>query len=225
MLEIDHYAYQSRCRAISPLAKGLAYLLLLVIALCASWLIQLILLLLLAPITCYVTRIRLAKYCRWLMVPLAFLVVSMLGILLSFSWTGANMLASFSLGSLHIGISGESLAVAQHAFFRSLACLAVTYLFVLTTPFDQLIIIGKKLHLPKVLLEIVLLTYRFIFIFLDEVAAIKRAQTLRFGYTSLKTSYRSLGMLISMLLTRVLQRYKAMTIALEAKLYKGDFYL
>lgn len=79
--------------------------------------------------------------------------------------------------------------------------------------------------MPKALLEIILLTYRFIFIFLDEVSAIKRAQTLRFGYISPRTSYRSLGMLITMLLSRVLTRYSQMTIALETKLFKGDFHL
>lgn len=225
MLEIDHYAYQSRWREVNPLTKALAYIVLLLVALCSIWLVQLVILVVLAPITCYVTRISFSKYCKWMMVPFAFLMVSVVGILLSFDWSNSRMLASFHIGSLYIGVSAESLWVAQNAFFRSLSCLAVTYLFVLTTPFDQLIQIGKRIHMPKALLEIILLTYRFIFIFLDEVAAIKRAQTLRFGYISLRTSYRSLGMLITMLLSRVISRYSQMTIALETKLFKGDFHL
>lgn len=225
MLEIDHYAYQNRWRTVNPLAKGIGFISLLLIAFCSTTLIQVVLLLVLAPITCYNSHIGLKKYCRWLFIPFAFLLVSVIGILLSFAWNKEHMLVSIPIGSIYIGINADSIIVAQNAFFRSLCCLAVTYLFVLSTPFDQLIQIGKKTHLPKVLLEIILLTYRFIFIFLDEVAAIKRAQTLRFGYISMKTSYHSLGMLITMLLTRVLSRYSQMTIALETKLYKGDFHL
>lgn len=225
MLEIDRYAYQSRWRNVDPLAKAIGYMLLLLITLCSYWLVQLIILTFVAPLTCYVTRIAVTRYCKWMMIPFSFLLVSMLGILLSFAWTPKQMLLSFPMGSLYIGISGESLTVAQGVFFRSLSCLAVTYLFVLTTPFDQLIKVGKKLHIPNALLETILLTYRFIFIFLDEVVAIKRSQTLRFGYISMGASYRSLGMLITMLFGRVLSRYKQMSIALETKLFKGDFHL
>ena len=135
------------------------------------------------------------------------------------------MLASFQLGSLHIGLSKDSLLLAQQTFCRSFSCVVVTYLFVLSTPFDQMIYIGKTVRLPKSLLEMILLTYRFIFIFLDEVMVIKRAQTLRFGYSSLKTSYHSFGILVSVLLERVLLRYQQMTVALETKLFQGDFHI
>ncbi|MDN6682907.1 MAG: energy-coupling factor ABC transporter transmembrane protein, partial [Enterobacterales bacterium] len=108
---------------------------------------------------------------------------------------------------------------------RSLAALSATYLFVLTTPFSQWVRLLKRSHLPLVLIEQVLLTYRFIFIFIEEAAAIHRAQSLRFGYVSLRTGYRSLSMLVGMLLARVMERHKQMSIALEVKLYNGDFHL
>ena len=40
--------------------------------------------------------------------------------------------------------------------------------------------------------------YRFIFILLEEAAAIRKAQSLRFGYRNLRTSFQSLAMLIGM---------------------------
>lgn len=64
--------------------------------------------------------------------------------------------------------------------WRSLATLAATYLFVLTTPFTQMIRLLQMSRLPKVLIEQMLLTYRFIFILLEEAAAIRKAQSLRF---------------------------------------------
>ncbi len=225
MLEIDRYAYQSRWRDINPSAKAVTFLFLLLLALCSHPVVQIMILIVLAPLTCYVTRIKIKKYCRWMLIPFGFLLMSMLGILMSFAWDSSQMIVSFRIGSLYIGVNPVSFDVANLTFWRSLSCLAVTYLFVLTTPFDQIIQIGKHSRLPQVLLENILLTYRFIFIFLEEVIAIKRAQTLRFGYVSLKSSYRSVGMLVTMLLERVLARYSQMTIALETKLFKGDFHI
>jgi cobalt/nickel transport system permease protein len=223
MLAIDHYAYQSRWRGVSPLLKAAAYLVLLLIALSTGWQVQFPMFVLVAAITCYVSRISWRRYGKWLAIPLMFLLMSMLGIILSFGWQAGDMLASVKVGSLYIGVSEQTLWVAQKTFCRSLACVAVTYLFVLSTPFDQLIIIGQKLRLPKVLIEVMLLTYRFIFIFLEEAAAIYRAQTLRFGHGTLKNRYRSLGMLITMLFMRVFQRYRVLCVVLEVKLYKGGF--
>jgi cobalt/nickel transport system permease protein len=63
------------------------------------------------------------------------------------------------------------------------------------------------------------------FILLEEAAAIHRAQTLRFGYRTLPLGYRSLAMLVGLLFTRVLLRYKEMATTLDIKLYQGDFHL
>ena len=46
MLEIDHYAYQNRWRTVNPLAKGIGFISLLLIAFCSTTLIQVVLLLL-----------------------------------------------------------------------------------------------------------------------------------------------------------------------------------
>ncbi|EPT3153417.1 CbiQ family ECF transporter T component, partial [Yersinia enterocolitica] len=54
---------------------------------------------------------------------------------------------------------------------------------------------------------------------------IHQAQSLRFGYISLRTGYHSLAMLVGMLFTRVMIRYQQMVISLDMKLYQGDFHL
>ncbi len=225
MLEIDHYAYQNRWRCINPLIKGSIFIGLMLLGLSCSVHIQILMIILLIPVTCYVSKISIKQYGKWLMLPMIFLLISILGLMLSFAWDNEQMIRSIQLGSLYVGLNKASLTIGWQTFWRCLSCLVVSYLFVLTTAFDQIIYIGKKLRLPSALLEMILLTYRFIFIFLDEVITIKRAQTLRFGYVSLKTSYHSFGILGSILLERVLLRYQQMTIALESKLFNGDFHI
>ena len=95
----------------------------------------------------------------------------------------------------------------------------------LNLPVPQLIILLKRGRVPRLLTEQILLTWRFIFILLDEAFAIHRAQTLRFGYGSLSQGYRSLSMLVGLLFSRVLLRYQQMNSALDIKLYQGDFHL
>ncbi|EIF1971741.1 cobalt ECF transporter S component CbiM [Salmonella enterica subsp. enterica serovar Ohio] len=106
-----------------------------------------------------------------------------------------------------------------------LTALSATLWLVMNLPFPQLISLLKRAHIPRLLTEQILLTWRFLFILLDEAAAIRRSQTLRFGYCSLPNGYRSLAMLTGLLFTRVLMRYQQMTTTLDIKLYQGDFHL
>ena len=224
MLIIDQLAYQSRWRHSDPRSKFGLYLLLLIVALVSSPVIQCIELIGTGLLTCHLLRISVAKYLRWLMVPLIFLLVGLVGILISISIQPSHMLWSIPVGSLAIGVDEVGLYTAHITLWRSLAALSATYLFVLTTPFTQLIKLLQMSRLPKPLIEHMLLTYRFIFILLEEAAAIRKAQSLRFGYRNLRTSFQSLAMLIGMLLQRVIYRYQQMEIALDMKLFQGEFH-
>lgn len=225
MLTIDHVAYQSRWRNVNPLAKFVAYLILLGIIFSVPAVIQITLALLLMLATVYSAKITVRRYLLWLIIPVSFLSLSMMGILLSFGRNDDMMLASVRLGSFYIGIYESSLSVAIHVVCRSFTALVATLLFVMSTPFNQLIIIGRKCKIPPLFMEITLLTYRFIFIFFEEMLAIYQIQTLRFGYISMRKSYHSLAILITLLFERVFIRYQHMTTTLKIKLYDDQFHL
>lgn len=225
MLIIDKLSYQSRWCQSDPRRKFGLYLILLVIALTSSPLVQIVELTGTAALTCYLLQISVRRYLRWLAVPLFFLLIGLLGILVSFSYQPGSLLYSLQIGSLAIGIDPAGLQVAHHTLWRSLAALSATYLFVLTTPFNQLIRLLQMSRLPHVLIEHMLLTYRFIFILIEEASAIRQAQSLRFGYCSLRCSYRSMAMLVGLLLQRVIYRYQQMETALDVKLFEGEFHL
>ncbi len=225
MLEIDRLAWQNRWQTRDPMLKFVSYVGLLGIALLTTPLYQCVTLLLLIPLTCYAARVSWVRYLHWLSLPLGFLAVSLLSIAVSFAWSAEGMIYSVRLGGLFLGLDKHGLVLANQAMWRSMTALAATYLFVLTTPFTQIIQILKRCHLPRLLIEHTLLSYRFIFIFLDEAMAIRQAQSLRFGYRSLRTGYHSLAMLVGMLMLRVMTRYREMSVALDVKLYQGDFHL
>ncbi|WP_409306487.1 energy-coupling factor ABC transporter transmembrane protein [Pectobacterium sp. B1J-3] len=225
MLGIDKLSYQSRWRQVDPMRKLALYGLFLLLAMVSSPTYQALLLCGIAILTCWLLRVGPIRYLKWLSVPLGFLAIGLVAIILSISRQPDALLWSIPLGAYRLGIDPQGLIMANQTFWRSLAALAATFWFVLNTPFPQLIQILQRCRVPTLLTEQILLTWRFIFIFLDEAMAIYRAQSLRFGYISLRCSYRSLAMLIGMLFMRVMIRYQQMVTSLDIKLYQGKFHL
>ncbi|MDX7997782.1 energy-coupling factor ABC transporter transmembrane protein [Xenorhabdus sp. Reich] len=225
MIGIDKLSYQSRWRDKDPRAKFALYLLFMVLAMGLSPLWQAVLVVGLAVFTCYLLRISVLRYLKWLLIPVGFMGIGLIAIVLSASRQPDSLLWGFQVGQYWLGIDPQGVQMANQTLWRSLAALSATFWFMMNMPFEQMIKLLKYCRVPHLLIEQILLTWRFIFIFLEEAVAIHHAQSLRFGYRTLRTSYRSLAMLVGMLFSRVMSRYQQMSVALELKLYQGDFHL
>ena len=223
MTGLDRLSYQSRWAHVAPERKFLLWLALMMLAFVLPPLGQGIVVALTAGLTCWLLRMSFWRWCRWMALPFGFLLVGVLTILFSVTRDPHTLVVSVPVGHYWLGITVSGMSAASETFWRSLAALAATFWLVLNLPFPQLIVLLKRARVPRLLTEQILLTWRFIFILLDEALAIHRAQTLRFGYRSLPKGYRSLAMLVGLLFTRVLIRYQQMATTLDIKLYQGDF--
>ena len=223
---IDDYAYKNKLYKVNPNKKFIIGMLLLILSLINPFnYISLLIIALMSFVIVVIAKIELKDYLHFIKIPLTFLIISIIMILLNFSHNKEIFLYSIKIGNLYVGVTNESLKSAMHLVFRALSCLTCIYFIMLTTPFYQLIFVFKKLHLPDVVLEISMLMYRFIFIFMEEVSDIRKSQELRFGYINLKNGYNSFGLLVSMLFKRMMIRYDEMSIALDMKLYDGTFHI
>ncbi len=223
MLLIDKIAYESKLRDISPVVKSVCYLLLLVYMFALPPIFQMSGIILIGIATIYTAEISVKRYLKWLLVPLPFLLVSFVTIILTISTSKSELIFSAHLFGRYIGASGESLLMGYQLFFRSFGCLVCTYFYSMSVPFNQILLVLRKCHLPSYLIEITMLMYRFIFILLDEMLLIHQSQSIRFGYHTLRTSYQSLGLLFKVLFVQSMARYNQMMIALEMKFFNGDF--
>lgn len=223
MLLIDKYAYQSRWVGVSPVYKGWFYLVSLSLALTLPVVYQWGLFLLLMMLTCIGGRITLRQYLRWLCLPAGFLLFSIIAMVLTYHQRPDELIISIPVADGFVGVSGELWGMAEHTLMRCLCSIAATFCFVVSTPFNQCIRLMKATRLPLVLIEQVLLIYRFIFILIEEAHAIFTAQTLRFGYIRRRHWLKSLAQLAGMLLQRVLIRHQHMKASLFVKLYQGEF--
>lgn len=226
MLLIDKYAYTNKLTDKNPYIKAIFSILFLILSLTIENRIFQISIITIMSITIISTsKMGISEYLKLLSIPLIFMIMSILAIIISISTEKTDMLTYFTVGSTYIGISKFGLMNALRILSRSIACLTCVYFLMLTTPFNQLIKVFKKLHIPDNVIEIAMLIYRFIFIFLEEVQEIYKSQEMKLGYMGMRNSYNSLGLLLNMLYKRMMKRYEDMSIALDMKLFDGKFHI
>lgn len=223
MLIIDNYAYTNRLSKTNPVLKtGLVLISLLLTTTVNNNYINTGIMVLMVFLTIKVAGIPLKNYIKVLSIPLGFLILSMVTILLSISKEDIFIMG-FRLFNIYIGITPESIFQSIRLFTRTMGALCSTFFLGLTTPLNHIIKVFKKIGVPNTIIEIIVLVYRFIFIFLEEANEIYNAQNIRFGYLNIKNSYKSISLLIRSLFIRVLLKYQDMVVALECKLYNGEF--
>lgn len=223
LLLIDKYAYTNRLSNSNPFNK----LLIVVISLGITTItnnvyINLSIFTFMVFITTVVAGIPLDKYLKILSIPISFLIISVITILISISKSDI-FLWSINIFNNYIGITRGSLDESILLSTRVFASMASTFFLGLTTPLNNLIRVFKRLHFPSSIIELIVLIYRFIFIFLEEANDIYLSQEMKFGYVGFSNSLRSMGLLVRGLFLRVLLKHKEMVVVLECKLYDGEF--
>ena len=115
-------------------------------------------------LTCHLLRISVARYLRWMQC--RWFSAGGFGRYFDLSLDAVRQYAMAYSVKIRWQSASIRLGFIPHmTLWRSLATLAATYLFVLTTPFTQMIRLLQMSRLPKVLIEQMLLTYRFILFF------------------------------------------------------------
>ncbi|MBA1394099.1 cobalt ECF transporter T component CbiQ, partial [Lactobacillus sp. XV13L] len=209
----------------SPNIKALLWLMGMVLSFQPLLWIKPVVIITVSVITMYLTKVSLHRYLKWFYAIIPFLLLSIAGIIFTVDSKPSTLVWYFKLFSVYAGISRAMLPIAWHVALQALTAIVCTYWFALTTPFTQIIKCLKKIHLPNVMIELTMLMYRFIFIFIEAFEKIYRAQKLRFGYDSFTLMIHSSGILAKMLFEQVIINYQMMVNALDAKLYDGDFYI
>lgn len=223
MLLIDKYAYTNRLSNTNPMIKFI----IVVIALAMTTIINnnylnLGIFTLMILLTTLIAGIPIDKYFKILFIPITFMILSMITVLLSISGQDVYIW-SIKIGSKYIGITGEGIIQSINLTTRVFASMSATFFLALTTPLNELIKVFKKIGISSTIIELLVLIYRFIFIFLEESKEIYMAQELRFGYSNCRNSLKSTSLLIKALFVRVFLRYEDLVVGLECKLYNGEF--
>ena len=219
----DRYAYQSRLRRVSPLPKlALAAVALVVCLCCDSVWVGAATVAVMGVLITALGGLPVRVYLHFLKVPLAFLVIGGITILIHSYPTGTAVVAALPVGNRLWGFTGEDLYQSARLFCKALGAVGCMYFLSLNTPITDLTMALEKLHVPKLLVELMELIYRFIFVLAETASNIRLAQESRLGYQGFRRSVNSLGTLSSMVFLRAWRKAQSIYTALESRGYTGS---
>jgi cobalt/nickel transport system permease protein len=175
-------------------------------------------------ITVYVTGIPGRTFARLISVQGAFLMLTIVGILVSFSLADPGPLSpwAWQVGPIWVSSSPASLYRGLNLVTRALGAAAAMNFLALTTPLVDMIELFRRWHIPGELIDVMVIVYRSIFLLLESLNTMYRAQDSRLGYnTSYWRAMNSAALLASRLFVEAFQRSRRMQLALESRGYEG----
>ena len=134
---------------------------------------------------------------------------------------GGDQLFAFSVFGISLGIREEGANLALLLIARTFGGMCSLFFIALTTPMIEIFSILKSLGLPDFLVELSMLMYRYIFVFVDQAAMIHSAQVMRLGDAGVKNSLNSFSMLSSVLFLRAWEQGERLIVAMDARCYDG----
>lgn len=169
--------------------------------------------------TIYFGKIPAPFYLKILGAPAGFVLVSVI-IIAFFFGEGANLF-SFDVFGFTLGVSQAGLDMALLVLARTLGGMSCLFFLSLTTPMIELFSVLKATKLPDSFLEIAMMMYRYIFVFLDVAIGVRYAQSVRLGYKDFRTSFRSMVMLGTNLFIRSWEQGEKIFISMNSRCYDG----
>lgn len=228
-LTLDHFAYCNRLNALYPEQKLTVAAVGVGFALCGQPTTQVAVGLWMAMWAMGYARVPWKLYLGVLAIPTLFLAMSLPAWLANWATSDRillvrdDVLAQWQIWGNYLYLSRRGLETALLTGLRSLACTAALAFVLCTVPFVEQVRVLQRLHFPDFLAELLLLTYRFIFVLLDTADDLRRAQQARCGYSSWRNAFRSSTLLIGQLFVQTLHRYRQFQQSLESRGFNGEF--
>lgn len=221
MIVIDKLCYYSKLRYVNAGEKFAFAMATLIFCLVSrSIVLALLVLAVNGILTVKKGGIPFSRYRTLMLVPLAFLFISTIAIIVNISKTPLDAFA-VPVGSYYITGSFASIRYGIQLILTALASVSCLYFLSLNTPMTDIILVLRRIRCPGIILELMLLIYRFIFVLLDISSAITTSQNSRLGNRNYRTSMKSFGSMVSVLFVRAMKKSNALYDSMEARCYDG----
>lgn len=221
MMMIDKLAYSSPWRYKSACLKcSFAVGSLFICVAARSFIISCLILIIMGCFTVKYSGASLSRYMKMMMWPFTFLILGTVAILMDLSEEPVGIV-NIAVGSRYIVVTMFSLVYSLRLIVVSLASVSCLYFLILTTPMTALLSVMRKFRCPWLLMELMMLIYRFIFVLLDSAVSITNAQNCRLGNKDMKTSIKSMGDMLAALLIQAIHKASILYDGMEARCYDG----
>lgn len=163
-------------------------------------------------------------YGRLMRIPCLFLSVSTITITINISRSPLDAF-SIPIGSWCVTASWNGIGQGFQLMLTALACVSCLYFLSLSTPLTDIISVLESWHIPWLIIELMMMVYRFIFLLLEIASSISCSQRSRLGDQNLSTSIKSYGLLASSLFILSVRRAEDLYDAMEARCYDGQIHV
>ncbi len=217
---LDDYALDNGLRDASPSLKlflGLASMIICVSS--SSPLAPLFVALTMSLATMLLAKIPGRIYSHLLLVPLSFALLS--AAVVAFMHGGGTALIQLPLFGLDLAVREEGAKMAFLLLARTFGGMCSLYFIALTTPMIEIFATLRSLGIPSSIIELSMMIYRYIFVFLDQAARIHSAQVMRLGDVRARSAINSFAMLASVLFLRSWEQGERLVLAMDCRCYDG----
>lgn len=222
MILIDKLCYLSKLRYVNPGEKfAFAVLTLIFCIVSRSIAMGIFVMAVNSYLTIVKGEIPAKRFGKLMLVPLAFLLLSTAAIIVNLSKAPLDAFA-VSVGTMYITGSWAAIHHAVQLIVTALAAVSCLYFLSLNTTMTDILSVIRKLHCPALIVELMLLIYRFIFVLLDVAYFISTSQNARLGHKDLRTSLKSFAGMAQALFVRAMKRSRNLYDAMEARCYDGE---
>ena len=165
--------------------------------------------------------VPLRRYLRLLALPGTFLLLGALALAADLGPVPGDVLTlPVPGGFLSVTEMGQRRAAL--VTLRAFGGVSWMYALALTTPMARLLELLQRWKLPKTLVELMFLTYRYLFLLWDLLESMSQAARCRLGWRNFSAGVRTSGAAVSVLLVRSLGQARRSLAAMEARCWRED---
>ncbi|MBU3146250.1 cobalt ECF transporter T component CbiQ [Clostridium sp. CF012] len=219
---IDFYAYSSKIRHWNATFKvSLSVLILILCIALENPYVSVVVIIAMAYLTIVRGELPVNEYLSILAIPIVFILLGTFTIAIDFSKQPMGQYNLY-LGFCYVFTSQAKLKEVVFLILKVFAAISALQMMTLSTPSSEIIYVLRKAHVPKLIVELMNLIYRYIFILMDVYAKMKNSAESRLGYCDFKTSCYTFGSIASNMLVISLKKANTYYDAMEARCYDGD---
>ncbi|MCX7913786.1 MAG: cobalt ECF transporter T component CbiQ [Thermodesulfovibrionales bacterium] len=149
------------------------------------------------------------------------LFISSVLLLLKFFFSGKESLFSLDLKLFTLVGYKDGFIDGLILALRILSGVSIIIALELSTPFTEIMASLSWFRIPKTFIEIMMFTYRYIFVLLEDAIVIYNSQKNRLGYSSFKVSLSSFSTLVGTLIIKAFDHSQKTTTAMMLRGYDG----
>lgn len=152
---------------------------------------------------------------------LAPLTIAIVILLIQIFFYGATPLFKLTLFGFHLVGYKEGLFRGLLIMGKVTGCISLIIFLSMTTPVNALLRAASWFRIPKTWIEIATITYRYVFVLIEDAITIRDAQKVRLGYSNLSRSARSLAELTGSVFIRAYDQSISTSNAMQLRGYSG----